>query len=92
MCLSPDQRRSIEQKLVETYHQELVRHGVQAYERDQCWHDYQHASVSSMHRLIIAGGMLDFTSERGAALARVVLERTGSILADHGDVALATAE
>jgi hypothetical protein len=78
------QRRASERSLVDGYHAGLLAHGVRGYDRDRCWQDYRRAMFSALYRLIVAGGRLDYSSERGAALFRVLIDRIDASLADHG--------
>lgn len=87
-CLRVEQRRRIERELVRHYHDELVASGVCNYSGEHCWHDYRLATLNALVRLIGAGGLLDFSSERGTALAEALIERTDAILADHDAAAL----
>jgi hypothetical protein len=87
-CLPIELRRRIERKLVRRYHETLVAGGVRGYSRERCWHDYRLATLNALVRLIGAGGLLDFSSERGELLAEALIERTDAILADHDAAAL----
>lgn len=89
-CLSPAQRRASERGLVATYHDGLLAHGVRGYDRERCWADYRRATLSALYRLVVAGGLLDFSSARGAALVQALIERTDAVLAEHGADALET--
>jgi hypothetical protein len=89
-CLSPARRRATERRLVDTYHDGLVRHGVRGYDRERCWADYRRATLGALFRLVAGGGLLDFSSARGAALVRALIERTDAVLAEHGADALET--
>ena len=82
-CLPIEVRRHIEPDLVQHYHEELIAGGVRGYSREQCWLDYRLATLNALVRLIGAGGLLDFSSERGALLADALIERTDAMLADH---------
>ena len=64
------QRRATERSLVDGYHAGLLAHGVRGYDYDRCWQDYRRAMLSALYRLIVAGGRLDYSSERGTALFR----------------------
>lgn len=87
-CLPVDLRRRIERALVRRYHETLVAGGVRGYSRERCWHDYRLAILNALVRLIGAGGLLDFSSERGELLAEALIERTDAILADHDAASL----
>lgn len=86
-CLPIDTRRRIERALVRCYHEELVASSVRGYSYEACWHDYRLATVHALVRLIAAGGLLDFSSERGTLLTEALLARTDAIVTDH-DVAV----
>ena len=82
-CLPIELRQRIERDLVRHYHDTLVAGGVRGYDEYQCWHDYQFATLGAFVRLVIAGGLLVHSSERGALLAETLLARTDAILVDH---------
>lgn len=87
-CLPVEARRRIERALVRRYHEELVASGVSGYSCEECWHDYRLATAHALVRLIAAGGLLDFSSERGTLLTEALVVRTDAVLADHGVAAL----
>ncbi len=82
-CLPKEQRRAIERQMVQSYHAALLGNGVVGYDLDQCWEDYRFATLSALLRLITAGALLDFSSERGRALTMVLVHRIDAILVDH---------
>jgi hypothetical protein len=82
-CLPIETRRRSERALVQRYHEELVAGGVRGYDQEQCWLDYRLATAHALVRLIAAGGLLDFSSERGTQLTEALLARTEAIIADH---------
>ncbi len=82
-CLHKKQRRAIERRMIEIYHGTLLADGVHGYDLDQCLRDYSAGTITALSRLISAGAMLDFSSERGKALVAVLIDRIDAILADH---------
>jgi hypothetical protein len=82
-CLSKEQRRSVEYQMVDIYHRTLLAGGVFGYDIDQCWEDYRFATLTAVLRLITAGAMLDFSSERGRALVAAIGDRVDAMLTDH---------
>lgn len=86
------QRRAVERSLVTSYHRALGAGGVSGYSFDQCRHDYQVAMIGVLLRLIVTGGIVDFSSERGTRLAQVIIERVDAILADHDVASVLAAE
>jgi hypothetical protein len=82
-CLPPAQRRRLEQELVAVYHGQLAANGVTGYGREQCWHDYRISAFGALLRVIVALAIVDYSTERGGALARALIERTDAMLADH---------
>jgi thiamine kinase-like enzyme len=82
-CLPPEQRRAIERGLLKIYHSVLVEGGVRGYEFDQCLHDYRLCTLHMFHRLMMAGVVIDFSSERGRALMNTILQRCIAAMDDH---------
>lgn len=74
-CLRMEERAA-ELDLLETYHRALTAHGVRDYSFEACHCEFRWGTLNAMLRLVVAGGLLDFSSARGAALARAVFERT----------------
>ena len=74
----------------------LNRHGIyereirfyKGYEFTQCRHDYRLSMLQVLCRVVIAGALLDFTSERGRALAEALIHRCAAALEDHNIAAL----
>jgi hypothetical protein len=69
--------------MIGIYHATLLANGVHGYTLDRCWEDYRFATLTALSRLITAGPLLDFSSERGKALSLAVIDRIDAILADH---------
>jgi Ser/Thr protein kinase RdoA (MazF antagonist) len=82
-CLPPSQRRALEESCLKTYHTLLGTNGVRGYEFAQCVHDYRLSMLQVLCRLVIAGALLDFTSERGQALVEALIQRCAAALEDH---------
>lgn len=82
-CLGPEQRRSMERRMVEAYHATLLGGGVHGYDLAQCWEDYRFATLTALQMVIVAGALLDMSSERGQALMATLIGRIDAILADH---------
>ena len=81
--LSTEQRRATERALLELYHDTLLAGGVKDYSFDDLLANYRASLGSPLIVLVIAGGMLDFSSERGAALVRCIGERVAAAVEDH---------
>lgn len=87
-CLHKEQRRAIERRMIGIYHATLLANGVHGYDLDRCWEDYRFATLTALSRLITAGALLDFSSERGKALSLALIDRIDAILDDHSTGAL----
>ena len=74
-CLPPSQRRALEESCLKLYHTLLGTNGVRGYEFAQCVHDYRLSMLQVLCRLVIAGALLDFTSERGQASVEALIQR-----------------
>lgn len=68
--------------LLRGYHVALLAQGVRGYDFEDCRRDFRWGALNVVLRLVVAGGLLDFSSERGSALARAVIERSSAILED----------
>lgn len=66
--------------LLHGYHEALLARGVRGYDFQDCRRDFRWGALNVVLRLVIAGGLLDFSSPRGAALARVVLARSLAVI------------
>jgi hypothetical protein len=82
-CLSKEQRRAIERRLVETYHAALVAKGISGYSLDWCWDNYRFHTLGALGRIITAGALLDLSSTRGRALTLAIVDRVNTMLVDH---------
>lgn len=81
--LSVERRRTLEGELLKSYYETLTTNGVDGYSEDDLRRDVQAGMGAPLTTLVIAGGMLDFSSERGTALFRQLCERAGTVLNDH---------
>jgi hypothetical protein len=83
LSLSAEQRRASEASLLKVYYESLVAHGVEGYSTEDLLSDVVVGLGSPLTMWVIASGMLDFSSERGADLVKQVCERLGAALADY---------
>lgn len=83
LSLTVEQRRATEASLLKLYHETLVAHGVGGYSTEDLRSDVVVGLGSPLTMWVIASGMLDFSSERGADLLKQVCERLGTALDDH---------
>jgi ubiquinone/menaquinone biosynthesis C-methylase UbiE len=65
------------------YHETLVTNGVKGYTVEDLRRDVQAGLGAPLTTWVIAGGMLDFSSERGTALFKQVCARLAAALDDH---------
>ena len=82
------QRRDTEQELMQLYYETLLAHGVKEYSPKDLTGDFRYGLGRPLSVLVVAGGALDFSSERGIKLARELCERIGTALEDHDFVGL----
>ncbi len=84
--LSPEDRAAGERDLVGAYHGRLQEHGVTGYSADECWHDY---CVGMLHAPLITtlGSAFSSITERGDAMALVMLERACAAIRELGTLA-----
>jgi hypothetical protein len=75
-------RRVHERELLGLYHDALVEDGVRNYPLDQLMIDHRRSMGKALITMVIAGAMLDFSSERGLALIQGVCERVGAATED----------
>lgn len=76
-------RRDHEQDLLALYHGTLLAAGVSGYSMDQLRRDYRRSLGSALITIVLAGAMLDFSSERGRLLATTLFDRVGTAVEDH---------
>lgn len=81
--LSIDQRRDLEESLITSYYKTLVTNRVQGYATQGFRQDLQAGLGAPLTTLIVAGGMLDFSSERGTHLFKQLCARLGAALEDY---------
>lgn len=78
-----DVRRTHEDALLHTYHDELVRLGVKNYSFDQFFADYRVGVLYGWIIPVYAVGTLDSSSERAMALWTEVIKRAQAAMRDH---------
>ena len=83
LSLPVEQRRATEAQLLSAYHESLVDNGVTGYSTDHLLRDFRRGLGSPLRTAVIAGGMLDFSSERGQQLLEQLGLRIGAALEDH---------
>ena len=85
--LSPGDRVANERDLVGTYHDRLEHYGVTGYSVDDCWHDYR---VGMLHAPLITtlGSAFSSTTDRGDAMALVMLERACAAIRELDSLAI----
>ncbi|MGE3977868.1 MAG: phosphotransferase [Nitrospira sp.] len=81
--LTVEQRRATEESLLKLYRETLVAYGIDGYSSEELRRDFQAGLGAPLMTLLIAGGMLDFSSERAANLFGQLYERLGATLDDH---------
>lgn len=81
--LPVEQRRATEDSLLKLYYETLVADGIEGYTAEDLRRDVQAGLAAPLTTWVIAGGMLDFSSERGADLFKQVCARLGAALEDH---------
>jgi aminoglycoside phosphotransferase (APT) family kinase protein len=81
--LTVEQRRATEEPLVKLYRETLAAQGVGGYSSDDFRRDLQAGLGAPLMTLVIAGGMLDCSNERGADLFGRLYERLDAALDDH---------
>jgi len=88
--LSIGDRRAGETDLVGAYWRQLVRHGVDAYTRDECFDDYR---LGMLHcpLIIVLGAAYGTRTERGDTMFATMVERSCAAMRDLGTLALAEA-
>jgi hypothetical protein len=83
LALPVDIRRKHESELLELYHQALLANGIRNYTMPQLCTDYRRSLGSALIVLVIAGAILDFSSDRGAQLRTALCDRVGAAVTDH---------
>ena len=80
--VAPEVRRDVEREALSEYHAVLDSMGVEGMTPDDCWRGYRQSMLACFQTPIIAGGQLDFSSERSRQLAEVFLRRTLTAIDD----------
>ena len=75
-------RREIERDVVAEYHGIVSAAGGADFTLDDCWRSYRQNLLGCFRTPVIAGGQLDFSSERSHQLAEVFLQRTLTAIDD----------
>lgn len=81
--LPVEQRRATEESLLKVYHETLLADGVGGYTIKDLRQDVQSGLAAPLTTWVIAGGMLDFSSQRGADLFKQICARLGAMLEDY---------
>ncbi len=80
--VAPEVRREIEREILSEYHQVLHSTGVEDFTLEECWRSYRQVMLGCLLTPIVAGGQLDFSSDRSRQLAEVFLTRTLTAIDD----------
>lgn len=75
-------RREIERDIITEYHGIVRASGVADFTLADCWRSYRRNLLGCFRIPIIAGGQLDFTSDRSRQLAEAFLQRTLTAIDD----------
>jgi aminoglycoside/choline kinase family phosphotransferase len=75
-------RREVEREALAEYHEIVGDAGVDDFTLEDCWRSYRQNMLGCFRTPIIAGGQLDFTSDRSRRLAEVFLQRTLTTIDD----------
>lgn len=78
-----EQRRMVEEELLEAYYQILLDCGVKDYSFEDLARDFQVGLGGLLITAVTASGMLDWSSERATSLLRELSGRTAATLEDH---------
>lgn len=81
--LATDVRRAHENELLELYHRTLIANGARDYSIEQVRTNHRRSMGSALSTTVIAGGLMDFSSERGQKLMQVAIERMSAVVEDH---------
>jgi hypothetical protein len=79
--LPTEDRRAHEEELVRGYHRDLLAHGVQGFEWEQCWDGYRRGSFWGIVINVAAAIVVERT-ERGDAMFTTVFERLAQQIID----------
>ncbi len=78
-----EQRRCLEEELMQTYYTILLDRGVQDYSFEQCWFDYKLAAVGKLFVTVMATVLLDNSTAQRRAWRRADLQRLIAFVEDH---------
>ena len=82
--MTPELRRQHEQALVETYHAQLLNHGISNYPIQACHDDYALAHLmGGLATPILLGGAMDLSNDRGVNLVATMATRHATAALDH---------
>lgn len=82
LSLPTEVRREHEDRLLRKYHSVLVEHGVKGYSLRDLRRDYSRGILVQLAGLPVLAANLDFSSDRGQALATAALERIDAAAVD----------
>ena len=80
--VAPEIRREIELDALAEYQEVVSSMGVGDFTLEECWRSYRQVMLGCFMTPIVAGGQLDFTSDRSRQLAEVFLTRTLTAIDD----------
>lgn len=80
--VAPEIRREIEREALAEYHEIVCSMGATGFTFEECWRSYRQVMLGCLMTPIVAGGQLDFTSDRSRQLAEVFLTRTLTAIED----------
>lgn len=81
--LTVEDRRACEKELIDTYHETLVRNGVE-YPRERLLEDYERVLLICLMPQILAGGGMELANDEARQLVVERLKRVTSAIHDHG--------
>jgi len=84
--LSPSDRRTSENRLVDLYHRRLIESGIEDYTPDQCWSDYIVSVASKLFITVTATVHLDNASRFRRAWRTADLQRLMAFIDDHDPI------
>ena len=80
--VDPEIRRKVEREALAEYHDIVCSTGAANFTVEECWRSYRRNMLGCLMTPIVAGGQLDFSSDRSRQLAEVFLTRTLTAIAD----------
>ena len=84
--LTVDDRRAHERELSCRYHEELLAHGVEGLEWEQCWEEYRRQSLHGI-LMTVAASMVVVRTDRGDDMFMTWLARNAQQVLDSSPVA-----